>query len=296
MAKNYFSRYIWLIDLIRRRGYISLPEINQAWKRSSLNESGSEIPERTFFNHKAAIADIFGIELKCDRELGYYISEQADADSVRSLLMQSLFLNNIVNESATFGNRILLEKNFSGYRFLTDIIMAMREGRALYLIYQNFKDDEAKNIEVEPYCVKEFKQRWYLLAKSGETLKIYSLDRILDMEESERAFEIPDDFDTEGYFKKYYGVITKEEAGPEDVLIKVNASQVPYFRSLPLHQSQSEIETHEEYSIFYYALVPMYDFRKELLSNGADVEVLNPHWFREWIADEAKKMEEIYHD
>ena len=74
MARNYFNRYIWLIDLIQRSGHISFEEINRAWQYSSLNPNGERLSERTFFNHKDAIFDTFGIEIKCDRSLGYWKS------------------------------------------------------------------------------------------------------------------------------------------------------------------------------------------------------------------------------
>ena len=72
MARNYFNRYIWLIDLIQRSGHISFEDIDRSWQRSSLNPNGERLSERTFFNHKDAIFDTFGIEIKCDRSLGYY--------------------------------------------------------------------------------------------------------------------------------------------------------------------------------------------------------------------------------
>ena len=61
MAKNFFKRYIWLVDLINRRKHVSFKEINEAWMRSPLNETGDPLSERTFFNHKDAIAEMFGI-------------------------------------------------------------------------------------------------------------------------------------------------------------------------------------------------------------------------------------------
>ena len=69
MAKNYFNRYIWLIDLIQRSGHISFENIARAWRRSSLNQNGERLSERTFFNHKDAILLTFGLEIKCDRTL-----------------------------------------------------------------------------------------------------------------------------------------------------------------------------------------------------------------------------------
>ena len=34
MAKSFFKRYIWLVDLLSRRGYISLKEISDEWQKS----------------------------------------------------------------------------------------------------------------------------------------------------------------------------------------------------------------------------------------------------------------------
>lgn len=65
-------RYVWLIDTIRRAGNITLEEINQKWmeERSLRLESEGYIPERTFHRHRLAIADIFGIDIQCNRYNG----------------------------------------------------------------------------------------------------------------------------------------------------------------------------------------------------------------------------------
>ena len=51
MARTFFNRYIWLVDTIRRAKYITFKELSDKWQRSSLNERGEPLPERTFFNH-----------------------------------------------------------------------------------------------------------------------------------------------------------------------------------------------------------------------------------------------------
>ena len=104
MAKNYFNRYVWLIDTINRHGHISRKELSDLWENSPLNETGEELYERTFHNHREAILDTFGIEIKCDRSLGYYIanSDELEGDGVRQWLLESLSLNNLMNESSDY--------------------------------------------------------------------------------------------------------------------------------------------------------------------------------------------------
>lgn len=284
MAKNFFKRYIWLVDLINRRKYVSFKEISEAWMRSPLNETGDPLSERTFFNHKDAIAGMFGIEILNDRSLGFYIGRSdVGSDETSDWMLHTLCLNNVLHENADMKDRILMEKVPSSERFLTDIISAMRDFRVISLSYQSFRHPEPFCFNVRPYCVKYFKQRWYLLGDSDLGLRIYSLDRFVDMEELEEHFEIPKGFDAEEYFGNYFGVIIGEE--PEDVKIRVVPDQVKYFRTLPLHGSQRETVQEDGSSVFSYHIAPTLDFVQEILSHGADVEVLEPAELRESIAD-----------
>ncbi len=284
MAKNFFKRYIWLVDLINRRKYVSFKEISEAWMRSPLNETGDPLSERTFFNHKDAIAGMFGIEILNDRSLGFYIGRSdVGSDETSDWMLHTLCLNNVLHENADMKDRILMEKVPSSERFLTDIISAMRDFRVISLCYQSFRHPEPFCFNVRPYCVKYFKQRWYLLGDSDLGLRIYSLDRFVDMEELEEHFEIPKGFDAEEYFGNYFGVIIGEE--PEGVKIRVVPDQVKYFRTLPMHGSQRETVQEDGSSVFSYHIAPTLDFVQEILSHGADVEVLEPAELRESVAD-----------
>ncbi len=293
MAKNFFKRYIWLVDLINRRKYVSFKEISEAWMRSPLNETGDPLSERTFFNHKDAIAGMFGIEILNDRSLGFYIGRSdVGSDETSDWMLHTLCLNNVLHENADMKDRILMEKVPSSERFLTDIISAMRDFRVISLCYQSFRHPEPFCFNVRPYCVKYFKQRWYLLGDSDLGLRIYSLDRFVDMEELEEHFEIPKGFDAEEYFGNYFGVIIEEE--PEDVKIRVVPDQVKYFRTLPLHGSQRETVQEDGSSVLSYHIAPTFDFVQEILSHGADVEVLEPAELRESIADIVAGMASRY--
>lgn len=293
MAKNFFKRYIWLVDLINRRKYVSFKEISEAWMRSPLNETGDPLSERTFFNHKDAIAGMFGIEILNDRSLGFYIGRSdVGSDETSDWMLHTLCLNNVLHENADMKDRILMEKVPSSERFLTDIISAMRDFRVIRLCYQSFRHPEPFCFNVRPYCVKYFKQRWYLLGDSDLGLRIYSLDRFVDMEELEEHFEIPKGFDAEEYFGNYFGVIIGEE--PEDVKIRVVPDQVKYFRTLPLHGSQRETVQEDGSSVFSYHIAPTFDFVQEILSHGADVEVLEPAELRESVADNVAGMASRY--
>ena len=302
MAKNYFDRYVWLIDVINRHGHISFKDISYLWSRSPLNTVGENyLPERTFHNHREAIFDTFGIEIKCDRSLGYYIanSDDLEADGIRQWLLESLSMNNLLNETKDMRDRILFEKIPSSQKWLPVIVNAMRDGKQIEMTYQSFWKDEPCTYKAKPYCLKLFKQRWYMLAKSEgkDELRIYALDeRMLNIVQTNRNYKLPAKFNAEEYFAEYFGVIVGTDWKPQEIKIQVVNDQVKYFDTLPLHDSQRKVpeESNDQYTVFRYHLAPTDDFRQELLRYGPDVTVLSPADFREEVMNDVRNMAANY--
>ena len=293
MAKDLFNRYIWLVDTIYRANGITFEEINEKWLRSSMSD-GQDIPLKTFHNHRNAIEEIFDINIVCDRRNGYrYYIENADdmkKGGVRTWLLNTFAVNNLINESHHLKRRILFEQIPSGLKHLTTIIEAMRDSRTLEMTYKSFWRQDSYTAEVEPYFVKVFRQRWYMVAKNTEkdALRIYALDRVQEMRETDNGFAFPKDFDPEEYFYNSFGIIHDDNCPPEIVDLKVYGTQREYFRTLPLHHSQKEVETENEYSVFRYYLSPTYDFVQEILSHGCEVEVLFPEHLRNEVGRHAE--------
>lgn len=293
-----FNRYIWLIDLIYSAGYITREEIDRRWSRASLNfDHESMIPERTFHRYKDAIQEMFQIDIRYNKSRGYYIenTEDIQRDELRQWLIGTFAVENLIGESSELRRHILLEDIPSGQRHLTPIIEAMRDGVKIRIMYQSFHSAEPSTFILAPYCVRVFRQRWYVLGTSekGKELRLYGLDRILNTERTTTPFVLPQNFDAEAFFANGYGV-TVDERKPEIVRISVDAYQANYLRSLPIHPSQEETERNNDYSVFQFFIVPTYEFIKELLSYGGPLEVLSPKWLRKEMKQEARTMNEIY--
>ena len=298
MAKDLFNRYLWLVDTIYRAGTITLDEINRKWLQCEMS-NGEEIPNRTFHNHRKAIEELFDINIECDRHNGcnYYIenTEELKKEGLRKWLLNTFAVNTTLNKSHKLKDKILLEDYPSGEQYLIPAIEAIHNCITLEITYQSYWQDKSYTFQIEPYCIKAFKQRWYI-ARSPYYNKvlIYSLERILEMEQTDLSFECPQTFNPKVYFDNSFGVIVDEEYDVEKIRIKVYGNQCKYFRSLPLHHSQKESETHSNYSIFDYSLRPTYDFCQAILSHGNLVEVLEPQWFRIQIGTMIQKMNQLY--
>ena len=292
------NKYIWLIDTIYSAGHITRDEIDRRWCRSLLSEDEMSIPPRTFHRWRIAIEELFQISIEYDKWKGYYIEDRSDIErnSMRKWLINTFAVNNLINEGQHLRQHISFEEVPSGQRFLTTILEAIRDRVTLRVTHRGFAKPEPSTFTIKPYGLKIFKQRWYVLAESeypDHRLLVYALDRFEAMERTDETYEIPEYFDVARHFQLSYGV-TGLNSSPELVQLKVDASQVPYFRSLPLHRSQKEEETTEKFSVFSYYVVPTYELRQEILSHGANVEVLSPASLREDIAEEVKKMKKMY--
>lgn len=292
MTRDLFDKYIWLVDTIYRAGKITFEEINERWLRSNLSE-GEDIPLRTFHNWRKAVENTFDININCNRKAGYYYyienAEDLEKGGIRNWLLNTFAVNNLINESHHIKNRILFENIPSGRKFLTPIIEAMRDNLEIELLHKSYWYDEPRTYIVQPYCIKVFKQRWYVVGfcKERNALRIFSLDRIQKLNTLDTKFIVPKDFDGNDYFENCFGIIADDDVSVEIIRIKVYGMHVQYVRALPFHHSQVEIETNNEYSIFELRMKPTFDFKQELLSRGADIEVLSPLFFREEMLEAA---------
>ena len=296
MAKNLFARYIWEVTTIYNAGAITLKGINDKWRDCYLFD-GNEIPRKTFDNHRKEIETLFDININCNKsDNTYYIEDSDDFQNgkIRRWLLSNFAVNNMLSEAKHLKNRVLFEDIPSGHRFLLPIIQAMRESKLIKITHRSFYRDYDKTVIIAPLALKISHQRWYITTQLDDgQMRVYALDRISALEITNEKFEYPKDFSAEEYFANCYGIIAGAEK-VDVVKLKVSNNQQKFFRSLPLHHSQKEIETKDDYSVFEYYIQPTFDFRQTILSFADSVEVLEPQWLRDEIAAKVRKMAEIY--
>ena len=296
MAKNLLNKYVWLVETIYNAKKITFEEINEKWLDNDLSED-KPLPLRTFHKWRQAIEEMFGLIIENEKGGQYYYYIQnaddlKDESSLRSWLFRTLSVSNMMLDSVCIKDKILLEEVHDGREYLPVILESLKKNIVLKMTYKSFWRDEANTFEMEPYCLKAFKQRWYLAGRSPyyDRIMIYALDRVHRLELTERSFDYPKDFKAENYFDDCFGIIADQNYDVETVKLKVSAGQAKYLNSLTLHGSQEEIERTDEYSIFTVRLRPTFDFQQEILSMGSDIEVLSPKWFREDTAERVKAM------
>ena len=292
------SHYIWLFDTILHNKRISQKEIEKKWELSQFYD-GKKLSRSTFVRWKETAEEIFDINIECENkgDYCYYIEDNDKINKTNDLrvwLLENYHISNILNNSISIRDKIITENNPSAKNFLFEITTAIKEDSALQFTYKKYgeKDSQEEIVCGLPLGLKQYKQRWYMLFQKGiDTIRIYGLDRISNLEIVPNTENTPKiDITPVTYWDNYYGVYTHTDKMPEMVKLKVSPKYTKFLRSLPLHHSQKEVETNEDFSIFTYQLCIERDFISEILSNGTDIEVLEPQSLREEVSATIRKM------
>lgn len=299
MVELLLKRYLWLIDTLKRNGELTFDEIADKWDSSSVNDNGSVLTKRTFYNHCQAIARHFGIDIECRRGRGlnqYRIinPEAIEENSLTKWALDSFSLGELLLGNADIADKIILEDIPSGREWLEPILTALQQNREVELSYENFVEVKFSGT-VQPLCVKLFKRRWYVLALLADGRKrIFSLDRIKSLELTDKKFNYPDDFSPQEYFHDVFGIIAGVDRKVENIVIRAYAELPRYLRSLPVHHSQEELASKEGYTDFSLRLIPTFDFIQELLLHRDQLEVLQPRSLRDEISGLILRMTDLY--
>lgn len=310
-----FRQYVWLLETLRRYKRLRLEEINELWLKNDLSE-GVPMARSSFNYHRKNIEEMFDINIECDTKDGYryYIenSQSLDKNNIQNYLIESLAVSNALSQAKDIKNRIVLEKIPMGQQYLSTIVKALKENIVLKVQYQRFgKSEPSRPFLIEPYCLKVFSQRWYILVRDAthhseidedfvegfaDTLRVLALDRIASLELTEENFLYFKEFSPDDYFRYSYGIYTSTFAEASEIVIRAYGDNINYLRTCPIHESQQELFSCDEYTKFYFFLKPTYDFIQKLQSFGPYVEVLNPQCLRNIIRQGIMDSLSIYEE
>lgn len=288
MISKTFNRYIWLLDILLQEKQMTFDEISQRWQASNLGDN-KPLPLRTFHQHRSAVEELFGVEIKCNTSKGYkyYIAnpEVLRNDRTRKWLLNSFNLSNMIIAGHNMKDRILFEDIPRGTEYLQTIIDAMQQSKELAIDYQPFYGRRT-TYTLQPYAMKAYHKRWYLLGfiKELEAIRNIALDRLLEMTIREQSFSLPENFNAAKYYENTVGIFVSEDLSPVKVKLRAYGKQIEYLRSLPLHKSQCEASSrYGEFSVFEYKLCLTPELSSQILAMGENVEVLEPQELREEV-------------
>lgn len=292
MISKTFYRYIWLLDLLLTSDPLPFDEICIMWEMNPVCDGPLAL--RTFHEHRKGIKEMFGVDIECDRTKNVYYVKNPEVLDESRLGKWLLRKYSIPQDFATFNgmkDRILLEEIPQGQAFLNRIIEAMQSNLELRIDYQRYEYEHEEHLQtfhIQPYALKVFNRRWYLLGflKEQNGLCTIALDRILALKVLTKSFTLPANFDARKYFANVVGIYTSQDLPVINVKIRAYGVQAEYLRSTSLHKSQTEVRSkHGEFAEFTYRLCETPELVSQLLAMGDKVEVLEPESLRAKIKE-----------
>ena len=295
------KKCLYLINLLERKGSLTLKEINDYYQYSSICE-GDEILPRTFLRYKDYIEETFPCYIEFNARTGKYDLHRHRAiygedDSLYDYLLSAYHIEGMTELALKHREKILLSDAPTGVEYVQTILEAIDKKRGIECYYNAFNQKTNKHQVIIPYFLRTWEQRWYLVAEPENhphVQSVYALERMDIVRLTEKKMMPSDDITAEEYFAGSFGVYHSDNQKPEVIRIKVYGAQVGYIRALPIHESQNEIEITEEWSIFEYRLVPCFNFYQQLLWHRERLEVLEPLHVRDEMKKTIEKMLEHY--
>ena len=295
MVTELVEKYIFLVQTFVEAGDAGLtwPQLQSRWEA----RYGTAYPRRSFANHRAAVEEVFGVAITCDRSTNRYRIDQGESAVDKREAVDYLINTFTVNSLLTLGKerlsgRVAVEDVPSGQKWLTVAMQAMLDNSVLKIEYRKYLSTETDIRTIRPYAVKEFAKRWYLIAWSeeAEQLRTYALDRIKALDRTGETFKMPKDFSVDELFRDSYGIYLPEGETPVLVKLKATERESAYLQDLPLHPSQVSIGP----NLFALRVIPNPNFIMELCKRADRLEVLEPLELRQAVRQALNNAIQLY--
>jgi len=209
-------------------------------------------------------------------------------------------LENTLQQRATGGrSHIQFEGNgqLKGLHFITPVHQAILRRVPLLIEYQSFKAAVPTQGVYYPYLLKEYRNRWFLIArpKKGKALATLALDRIVEVQEmAANGFVEYDGVDFERYYADTVGVTKSARDRGRKIVLWVHPRHAPYVLTKPLHASQELLKHDETGTIIRICVVLNFELERELLGFGENLKVLSPRDLQRRITRHIAQMQVLY--
>jgi predicted DNA-binding transcriptional regulator YafY len=294
MSKRaYISRYLLILKKLKVRPYSTYLEIQayieNQFEYMQMHDDDLQIgsSKRTMQRDIRDIRNMFGVDIEYSKsQKGYFINHNEAENMNFQRMMEAFEIFNSLNIAQDLAPFVHLEKRKpQGTENLYGLLHAIKNNFQIMFDYQKFWEEESHQRFVEPYALKEFKSRWYIIAKDNKdkTVKSFALDRLTHLDISNRKFDFPKNYNIEESYRYCFGIISPNDEEPQDILLSFNPYQGKYIKTLPLHETQQVIVDNENELQVKLKLCVTHDLLMELLSFGDNVKVLQPKSLAEEI-------------
>ena len=178
-----------------------------------------------------------------------------------------------------------------GSKYLSPLLHAARNNHPVILSYRKFSGEAQKKYSVHPYLLKEYRNRWYLLAwdPKMEFIRTFGCDRIKSINTDENTkFTTSSEFDADKYFSHTVGITVFDNSPPVKVTLECDPILARYLTSQPLHRSQKITNQGDVYTITLNVIIT-YELIQWIMGYSAEIKVCSPQSLKEILSNRLNK-------
>jgi hypothetical protein len=207
--------------------------------------------------------------------------------------------NNLYRSTHQGRNYIQFENNrlLKGLEHITPIYQAILNKRSLLIEYKSFKAIASQQLICYPYLMKEYRNRWFLIARAKKKKMLFTLalDRIIEFQELvKEPFVEEEKIDFDHYFDDLIGVTKTENEKAQRVVLFIDKHNAPYVLTKPLHHSQKVVKEDENGIIITINVVVNFELEREILGFGECIKVLGPRLLATKVSRRLAKAAGLY--
>lgn len=284
--RGYISRYLLILKKLKVKPYSTYEElqayIENQFDYLQMQDDNLQIgfSKRTLQRDIKEIRNVFGIDIEYSKsQKGYFISQNENENMNFQRMMEAFDMFNSLNLAQDLTPFIHLEKRRpQGTENLYGLLHAIKNRLQIKFTYQKFWEEELSQRLVEPYALKEFKNRWYIMAKDSRdnNIKSFALDRLTNLEITNQTYQYPDNYSIEQSYRYCFGIISPNDEEPQDIILSFDPFQGKYIKTLPIHDTQQVLVDNDEEMKIKLKLCLTHDLLMELLSFGDNMKVIEP--------------------
>jgi predicted DNA-binding transcriptional regulator YafY len=302
--RGYISRYMMLIKRLKGKPFSTFEDLEVYVTRqlSNLHMQDDTLvmgfSKRTLQRDIREIRTLFGIDITYDTaRKGYYINSNEYESSGFQRMIEAFDIFNSLNMTRDLSTIVSAEQRRpAGTDNMYGLLHAIKNSLQIKFLYRKYWNEEVSTRTVEPYLLKEFRNRWYVITfeSKGNVIKTFALDRISELEITTKKFDKNEKIVIDDMFQHSFGIITGDGQLPEYIVLSFDTFQGKYIKSLPLHISQKVLIDNEDELRISLVLHLTHDFLMEIRSFGEDVEVIEPASLKTLVIQSLQRASKQY--
>jgi len=166
-----------------------------------------------------------------------------------------------------------------GIEYLGPLHNAIFYKKVLSISYRPFENDLPFDVEIHPFFLKQYNNRWFLFGYNPEKEKYdwnLAIDRIVSIMEINAVYMGNTKIDWQEYFDDMIGVTKPIDKEPEIVVLHFKGRTGNYIETKPLHGSQKAKWINQNTLEIRLNIIINYELERLILSYADNVVIVQP--------------------